>query len=341
MMRIGSCRAVASPCSRLPAAAHAQGVTNPAHHPAPVTVTIDGQTYHDGLDTLPGYDDEACTPIPNVQYDFASDQIQYYGSDGDAAQDRAWTEWSRISSYDDLEGAAASRTPTPPRRRRDRQATPTAEHAPTPVEQRARRARPRRPARRRRARHHQHHGQEHRPRKSRRPPRARRPRASTTELLDQAAPPRRAPRPRAPSSAEHDVEHVEALVLVVRRAERHVERPRGTAPRRRRRDRRPGRRRRAGGDRGHDCSRGRARPPARRARATPGTGRCRRHRHGREPTTKFKLASQHLGAARRRGRHPPRRRRDPGGVLRPRRLRPRSAASPAPGLVIASCDNSA
>ena len=41
-------------------------------------MTIDGQTYRDGADTLPGYDDDACTPIPNVQYDFADNQIQYY-----------------------------------------------------------------------------------------------------------------------------------------------------------------------------------------------------------------------------------------------------------------------
>ena len=35
-------------------AARAQGITNPAEHPAPITVTIDGQKYTDGLDTLPG-----------------------------------------------------------------------------------------------------------------------------------------------------------------------------------------------------------------------------------------------------------------------------------------------
>ena len=33
-----------------PGAAHAQGVTNPADHPAPISVTIDGQTYTDGRD---------------------------------------------------------------------------------------------------------------------------------------------------------------------------------------------------------------------------------------------------------------------------------------------------
>ena len=97
--------------------AHAQGVTNPAEHPAPITVTIDGQTYHDGLDTLPGYDDEACTPIPNVQYDFASDEIQYYGGDGDLLKTAHWTEWSRISSYEtwkaQQQAGQPTATPTP------------------------------------------------------------------------------------------------------------------------------------------------------------------------------------------------------------------------------------
>ncbi len=55
--------------------AAAAEVTNPADHPAPVSVKIDGQSYSDGLDTLPGYDDYACTPIPNVEYDFAENQI--------------------------------------------------------------------------------------------------------------------------------------------------------------------------------------------------------------------------------------------------------------------------
>ncbi len=75
-------------------------ITNPAKHPYPVTVKIDGQTYNDGQDTLPGYDDLECTPIPGVQFDFASNQIQYYDGGGDLLATAKWTEWSRISSYD-------------------------------------------------------------------------------------------------------------------------------------------------------------------------------------------------------------------------------------------------
>src|SRR4051812_34614516 len=97
-----------------PAAAHAQSVTNAAQHPAPVKVTIDGQTYTDGLDTLPGYDDEACAAIPNIQYDFANDEIQCYSSSGDLLDTAHWTEWSRISSYQDWQDQqnAATKTPT-------------------------------------------------------------------------------------------------------------------------------------------------------------------------------------------------------------------------------------
>ena len=75
-------------------AALATDVTNPADNPAPITVTVDGETYHDGLDTLPGYDDYACTVIPGVSYDFAHNQIDY--PDGQVAH---WTEWSRIPGY--------------------------------------------------------------------------------------------------------------------------------------------------------------------------------------------------------------------------------------------------
>ncbi|HEY6889187.1 MAG TPA: hypothetical protein VI300_15445, partial [Solirubrobacter sp.] len=96
-----------------PSAAHAQGVTNPADHPAPITVTIDGQTYTDGRDTLPGFDDEACTAIPNVQYDFANDEIQYYSSDGKLLDTAHWTEWARISSYADWKAQQGTKTPTP------------------------------------------------------------------------------------------------------------------------------------------------------------------------------------------------------------------------------------
>jgi len=72
-------------------AAHAQGVTNPAKNPSPIEVTIDGQTYSDGRDTLPGYDDVACTPIPGIQYDFENDQIQYYDSYGKLLKTANWT----------------------------------------------------------------------------------------------------------------------------------------------------------------------------------------------------------------------------------------------------------
>jgi hypothetical protein len=74
-------------------------ITNPALHPYKVQVTIDGQVYNDGCDTLPGYDDIACTPIPDVQYDFADNLIFYYDDQGDLLDTAPWTEWQRISSY--------------------------------------------------------------------------------------------------------------------------------------------------------------------------------------------------------------------------------------------------
>jgi hypothetical protein len=74
-------------------------ITNPALHPYPITVKIDGQTYNDGLDTLPGYDDYTCDAIPDVQYNFADNQIFYYDDQGDLLAVAPWTEWSRISSY--------------------------------------------------------------------------------------------------------------------------------------------------------------------------------------------------------------------------------------------------
>jgi hypothetical protein len=93
-------------------AAHAQAVTNPAEHPAPITVTVDGQKYHDGLDTLPGYDDQECTPIPGVQYDFTQNEIQYYDSSGELLETAHWTEWSRISSYETWKQQQNAGTPT-------------------------------------------------------------------------------------------------------------------------------------------------------------------------------------------------------------------------------------
>lgn len=104
-------------------AAYAADVTNPAQHPAPVTITIDGQTYHDGLDTLPGYDDYACTAIPNVQYDFAGNEIDYYDDDGNLKDSAHWTEWARITSYQTWlnQQAAASSSGAAP--------SPTAPHS--------------------------------------------------------------------------------------------------------------------------------------------------------------------------------------------------------------------
>mgnify|MGYP000328911735 FL=1 len=73
----------------------ANAVTNPADNPAPITVQgDDGNTYHDGEDTLPGYDDEECTYIPGAWFDFANNRVHY--ADG---QSIAWTEWDRASGY--------------------------------------------------------------------------------------------------------------------------------------------------------------------------------------------------------------------------------------------------
>lgn len=73
----------------------ANAVTNPADNPHPITVTgDDGNTYHDGADTLPGYDDEECTYIPGAWFDFANNRVRY--ADG---QSIPWTEWDRASGY--------------------------------------------------------------------------------------------------------------------------------------------------------------------------------------------------------------------------------------------------
>ena len=73
----------------------ALAVTNPADNPNPITVTgDDGNTYHDGADTLPGYDDEECTYIPGAYFDFANNRVRY--ADGQSIH---WTEWSRASGY--------------------------------------------------------------------------------------------------------------------------------------------------------------------------------------------------------------------------------------------------
>ncbi len=88
-------------------AAGATDITNPADHPYPITVTIDGQTYHDGQDTLPGYDDYACTAIPNVSYDFADNEIDYYDDDGNLITTAHWTEWVAHQLVPDVVRAAA------------------------------------------------------------------------------------------------------------------------------------------------------------------------------------------------------------------------------------------
>jgi hypothetical protein len=84
----------------------ALAVTNPADNPSPITVTgDDGNTYHDGADTLPGYDDEECTYIPGAWFDFANNRVRY--ADG---QSIPWTEWDRASGYNEW---LASRNTTP------------------------------------------------------------------------------------------------------------------------------------------------------------------------------------------------------------------------------------
>lgn len=89
-------------------AAHAD-VTNPADNPYPITVTgDDGLTYTDGQDTLPGYDDTACTYIPGAWFDFANNRVRY--PDG---QSIPWTEWDRASGYKDWKAKQAAAAPAP------------------------------------------------------------------------------------------------------------------------------------------------------------------------------------------------------------------------------------
>ncbi|MFM6980933.1 MAG: hypothetical protein ACKOWE_05975 [Micrococcales bacterium] len=78
-------------------ATSALAVTNPASNPAPITVTgDDGNTYNDGADTLPGFDDEECTYIPGTYFDFANNKVHY--ADGQSIH---WTEWDRATGYQD------------------------------------------------------------------------------------------------------------------------------------------------------------------------------------------------------------------------------------------------
>lgn len=86
----------------------ALAVTNPADNPHPITVTgDDGNTYVDGQDTLPGYDDEECTYIPGAYFDFAANRVRY--ADG---QSIPWTEWDRASGYQDWLAKQNSSTTT-------------------------------------------------------------------------------------------------------------------------------------------------------------------------------------------------------------------------------------
>jgi hypothetical protein len=96
---LGAAGLAVAPFGVTSTAAYATDVTNPAQHPYPITVTIDGQTYHDGLDTLPGYDDYSCVAIPDVVYDFPDNEIDYYDDQGNLLAVAPWTEWQRIPSY--------------------------------------------------------------------------------------------------------------------------------------------------------------------------------------------------------------------------------------------------
>jgi hypothetical protein len=92
--KVVSAAALAAALAVLPAWS-ASAVTNPAANPYPVTVTgDDGNVYHDGLDTLPGYDDEECTYIPGAYFDFSKNLVHY--ADGKSIP---WTEWDRASGY--------------------------------------------------------------------------------------------------------------------------------------------------------------------------------------------------------------------------------------------------
>lgn len=71
-------------------------ITNPANNPHRIVVQgDDGNTYVDGQDTLPGYDDIECTFIPGAWFDFDNNRVYY--ADG---QSIPWTEWDRIAGYD-------------------------------------------------------------------------------------------------------------------------------------------------------------------------------------------------------------------------------------------------
>ncbi|MET0929445.1 MAG: hypothetical protein ABWX74_07995 [Aeromicrobium sp.] len=87
----------------------AQAITNPADNPRPITVKgDDGKTYTDGEDTLPGYDDEACTYIPGASFDFANNKVRY--ADG---QSITWTEWDRATGYKEWKAKQDQPKPAP------------------------------------------------------------------------------------------------------------------------------------------------------------------------------------------------------------------------------------
>lgn len=99
-----------------PIATAQAAVTNPANNPHRIEVIgDDGATYVDGQDTLPGYDDEACTYIPGAYFDFASNRVYYPGGVW-----IPWTEWDRATGYQEWlagrtqEAKTASAAPATP-----------------------------------------------------------------------------------------------------------------------------------------------------------------------------------------------------------------------------------
>lgn len=77
-------------------AAHAS-ISNPAAHPKKIVVVIDGVEYTDGQDTLPGYDDYSCGPIPNSWPDYDANRM-YFDTDN-GVKYISWTEWDRLPGY--------------------------------------------------------------------------------------------------------------------------------------------------------------------------------------------------------------------------------------------------
>lgn len=87
----------------------ALAITNPADNPHPITVKgDDGNTYTDGEDTLPGYDDIECTYIPGAYFDFDNNRVRY--ADG---QSIPWTEWDRATGYAEWKAKQNQPKPSP------------------------------------------------------------------------------------------------------------------------------------------------------------------------------------------------------------------------------------